>query len=75
MLFDFNGHLKFQMGKVLVTRNLTQTTKPSPSLVPRPRPPEKERAWYPLFVHARNYLGQDEGGGAYDVGHGHVPML
>ena len=45
------------------------------SLVPRPRLPEKERAWYPLFAHARNYLGQDEGGGAYDAGHGHVPML
>ena len=30
------------------------------SLVPRPRLPEKERAWYPLF--ARNYLGHEGGG-------------
>ena len=42
---------------------------------PGPAPPEKERAWYPLLAHARNYLGQDKGGGAYDAGYGHVPML
>ena len=41
--------------------------QPAFSLIPRPRPapPEKERAWYPLLVHARNYLGEDEGGAAY----------
>ena len=28
-LFDFIAHLKFQVGKLLVTRNLTQNTTPS----------------------------------------------
>ena len=30
MLFGFIANLKFQMGNVLVTRNLTQDTRPSP---------------------------------------------
>jgi len=33
---------------------------------PGPTHPRK-RAWYPLFAHARNYLSQNRGGGAYDV--------
>ena len=45
------------------------------SLVPRPCLPEKERAWYPLLAHARNYLRQDKGGGAYDAEHADGVML
>ena len=36
--------------------------------MPRPGPTQKERAWHPLLAYARKYLGQDEGGGAYDAG-------